>query len=128
MIRWKSGGANCGSWRPWSWADETLRAPLGRGLRWKGKVATKRRPRSEEHTSELQSRLHLVCRLLLEKKKNDYNPHDPDSERPSPHASSPQTPPHHPDRGHSLDTMHHSLQTHHAPRVTTTTTMPPTYG
>src|SRR2546422_2165385 len=26
--------------------------------------------RSEEHTSELQSRLHLVCRLLLEKKKN----------------------------------------------------------
>src|SRR2546422_3436981 len=34
----------------------------------------RRRPpdglRSEEHTSELQSRLHLVCRLLLEKKKN----------------------------------------------------------
>src|SRR2546429_5222814 len=30
-------------------------------------------PRSEEHTSELQSRLHLVCRLLLEKKKKaDY--------------------------------------------------------
>src|SRR2546429_2380584 len=28
------------------------------------------RRRSEEHTSELQSRLHLVCRLLLEKKKN----------------------------------------------------------
>src|SRR2546422_6132861 len=28
------------------------------------------RNRSEEHTSELQSRLHLVCRLLLEKKKN----------------------------------------------------------
>src|SRR5687768_18286723 len=28
------------------------------------------RLRSEEHTSELQSRLHLVCRLLLEKKKN----------------------------------------------------------
>src|SRR2546422_6703264 len=27
------------------------------------------RGRSEEHTSELQSRLHLVCRLLLEKKK-----------------------------------------------------------
>src|SRR2546422_6809853 len=26
--------------------------------------------RSEEHTSELQSRLHLVCRLLLDKKKN----------------------------------------------------------
>src|SRR2546422_8239001 len=28
-------------------------------------------PRSEEHTSELQSRLHLVCRLLLEKKKRE---------------------------------------------------------
>src|SRR2546422_7935508 len=34
----------------------------GRGLR---------RSRSEEHMSELQSRLHLVCRLLLEKKKNE---------------------------------------------------------
>src|SRR2546422_6407727 len=31
--------------------------------------------RSEEHTSELQSRLHLVCRLLLEKKKNMTHPH-----------------------------------------------------
>src|SRR5439155_20725330 len=30
---------------------------------------TRRGPRSEEHTSELQSRGHLVCRLLLEKKK-----------------------------------------------------------
>src|SRR2546422_5112194 len=32
------------------------------------------RVRSEEHTSELQSRLHLVCRLLLEKKKKEYAP------------------------------------------------------
>src|SRR2546422_8549123 len=32
-------------------------------------VAQGARARSEEHTSELQSRLHLVCRLLLEKKK-----------------------------------------------------------
>src|SRR2546429_4186397 len=30
--------------------------------------------RSEEHTSELQSRLHLVCRLLLEKKKKKITP------------------------------------------------------
>src|SRR5258705_8790626 len=30
------------------------------------------RPRSEEHTSELQSLRHLVCRLLLEKKKEHY--------------------------------------------------------
>src|SRR5690625_5872506 len=33
-------------------------------------------PRSEEHTSELQSRGHLVCRLLLEKKKKDDNNSD----------------------------------------------------
>src|SRR2546422_4703512 len=32
--------------------------------------------RSEEHTSELQSRLHLVCRLLLEKKKTKHHPTD----------------------------------------------------
>src|SRR6266498_2758919 len=31
--------------------------------------------RSEEHTSELQSRPHLVCRLLLEKKKKNHNHH-----------------------------------------------------
>src|SRR2546422_7918291 len=41
--------------------------------RYRGYAARRlrgRRRRSEEHTSELQSRLHLVCRLLLEKKKN----------------------------------------------------------
>src|SRR2546422_6937871 len=32
--------------------------------------------RSEEHTSELQSRLHLVCRLLLEKKKRTHRTRD----------------------------------------------------
>src|SRR2546429_2251873 len=40
-----------------SWNQEISRKEFPRGLR------------SEEHTSELQSRLHLVCRLLLEKKK-----------------------------------------------------------
>src|SRR2546429_1147401 len=46
------------------------------GERWRSEKAPSqnalpatRMPRSEEHTSELQSRLHLVCRLLLEKKK-----------------------------------------------------------
>src|SRR2546429_4975072 len=38
--------------------------------RWKATAAHSWTNRSEEHTSELQSRLHLVCRLLLEKKKN----------------------------------------------------------
>src|SRR5947199_4008992 len=41
-----------------AWADVTPPTPL---------------PRSEEHTSELQSLRHLVCRLLLEKKKNNHN-------------------------------------------------------
>src|SRR5687768_18311541 len=41
--------------------------PLGRDVLRKEDDVEK--VRSEEHTSELQSRLHLVCRLLLEKKK-----------------------------------------------------------
>src|SRR3712207_7543237 len=40
--------------------DHDLRPRVATGL-----------PRSEEHTSELQSRQYLVCRLLLEKKKNN---------------------------------------------------------
>src|SRR2546429_8749880 len=42
-------------------------------VEWAADVAGLNDDRSEEHTSELQSRLHLVCRLLLEKKKN--SPH-----------------------------------------------------
>src|SRR2546429_9776301 len=38
------------------------------------KILAERTGRSEEHTSELQSRLHLVCRLLLEKKKKNITP------------------------------------------------------
>src|SRR5258708_33886146 len=41
--------------------------PTTRGRRWR--AGTRCRLRSEEHTSELQSPDHLVCRLLLEKKK-----------------------------------------------------------
>src|SRR2546422_3361024 len=47
---------------------------LATGRQWTGQSGEKQEKtewRSEEHTSELQSRLHLVCRLLLEKKKND---------------------------------------------------------
>src|SRR3712207_8693897 len=36
------------------------------------RIVTFKDPRSEEHTSELQSRQYLVCRLLLEKKKKTY--------------------------------------------------------
>src|SRR2546422_6857883 len=39
----------------------------------KGLEKIHQKKRSEEHTSELQSRLHLVCRLLLEKKKKKKN-------------------------------------------------------
>src|SRR2546422_1265336 len=47
--------------------QETFEA--SRNLLKGGTVVAHRLLRSEEHTSELQSRLHLVCRLLLEKKK-----------------------------------------------------------
>src|SRR3712207_7171554 len=39
-----------------------------------GQVRSSSELRSEEHTSELQSRQYLVCRLLLEKKKTNYCP------------------------------------------------------
>src|SRR5476651_2894108 len=42
----------------------------GHGCRWPAAV---RSARSEEHTSELQSRQYLVCRLLLAKKKTNYS-------------------------------------------------------
>src|SRR5687768_18199362 len=50
-------------------ADPSALAPPVRGDQRTG-GASALGSRSEEHTSELQSRLHLVCRLLLEKKKH----------------------------------------------------------
>src|SRR3712207_9002129 len=44
-------------------------------LHWDGAVWRTFLERSEEHTSELQSRQYLVCRLLLEKKKQITTPH-----------------------------------------------------
>src|SRR5687768_18202971 len=66
---------------PWRWRAAALAARIGSVFQnpehqfvtatVRDEVALgPRRLRSEEHTSELQSRLHLVCRLLLEKKKN----------------------------------------------------------
>src|SRR2546429_7344348 len=57
--------------RSHSWGTRLSRRS---GTRLPSRWKSARRPRhsakrSEEHTSELQSRLHLVCRLLLEKKK-----------------------------------------------------------
>src|SRR5258705_9416609 len=51
-------------------------APAKRILLFPRRRPGKSRIRSEEHTSELQSLRHLVCRLLLEKKKSDLNDTD----------------------------------------------------
>src|SRR3712207_8582318 len=50
-----------------------VRARAGQGGRDAGELVQRERDaeRSEEHTSELQSRQYLVCRLLLEKKKKE---------------------------------------------------------
>src|SRR2546422_5323175 len=54
-------------------ADDIADVVVGHGLRVRDlATVTPGTERSEEHTSELQSRLHLVCRLLLEKKKNKF--------------------------------------------------------
>src|SRR2546429_5806451 len=55
-----------------------FRSNLGNLFREQGQIQEaehwyRQAVRSEEHTSELQSRLHLVCRLLLEKKKQQSN-------------------------------------------------------
>src|SRR6266480_7579630 len=52
----------------------SIRSPTSSSTSWTMpfpmlRTATSGRPRSEEHTSELQSHVNLVCRLLLEKKK-----------------------------------------------------------
>src|SRR2546429_5273640 len=63
--RWRVGAADTGSWRGGGYC------PLPR--QWLTIVmlsSSDSTTRSEEHTSELQSRLHLVCRLLLEKQKS----------------------------------------------------------
>src|SRR5256885_10934201 len=51
------------------------RSPLQQGTRVGPSGRRRRRGRSEEHTSELQSPCNLVCRLLLEKKNRTRQPH-----------------------------------------------------
>src|SRR3712207_8578675 len=73
----RSGGARCRV-GPAAAAGAEARGLRGGGRAEEGDVAGQRRaggagrPRSEEHTSELQSRQYLVCRLLLEKKKTHF--------------------------------------------------------
>src|SRR3989442_2901761 len=60
------------------------RGPAAVGVPAPGQLPLPRQVlRSEEHTSELQSRPHLVCRLLLEKKKKTREPLDVTSTRSS---------------------------------------------
>src|SRR5690606_40704439 len=64
------------------WTDPavvTLAARLSAGSAAAMGAARRCHRRSEEHTSELQSRENLVCRLLLEKKKNKENVQSDDS-------------------------------------------------
>src|SRR2546422_5875629 len=83
-------------WRRMASASQrTIRRPPGGRRSWS---------RSEEHTSELQSRLHLVCRLLLEKKKKAERRDQDDTDSLAAHVVHPQLlcreqPPHpHPTR------------------------------
>src|SRR5256886_10116109 len=68
--RWFSTDTNCSTDGRYftSTRNSPLAAPPGPGDTWKSGEKSSR-PRSEEHTSELQSQSNLVCRLLLEKKK-----------------------------------------------------------
>src|SRR5690606_39851779 len=57
--------------RPWTRTMPSSASARSRRLRLLDADALYEKSRSEEHTSELQSRENLVCRLLLEKKKNN---------------------------------------------------------
>src|SRR2546422_8274647 len=63
-LRWPFGPSH-------SMRDTTSRCCFSNPISISTPPANWRKSRSEEHTSELQSRLHLVCRLLLEKKKKN---------------------------------------------------------
>src|SRR2546429_4035416 len=60
-------------------------------LKLQNEFYEKSKHRSEEHTSELQSRLHLVCRLLLEKKKDMHHTTRGHATYRPPHLSNPPT-------------------------------------
>src|SRR2546429_2890072 len=61
-----------GDWEMRPAAEVPQPAPPRRQRASRVREAAQAEARSEEHTSELQSRLHLVCRLLLEKKKQQF--------------------------------------------------------
>src|SRR2546429_5116586 len=67
LLRRRDRVSGSADWTESVRAVQRRRPPTFLALR--GLAAAQLHRRSEEHTSELQSRLHLVCRLLLEKKK-----------------------------------------------------------
>src|SRR5690349_22940315 len=76
----------------WRWIDSTHAGSIGRApgplspptiTQWIPTRSSGPRSRSEEHTSELQSRRDLVCRLLLEKKNK---PNHTETSRRPPHT------------------------------------------
>src|SRR5436309_4906110 len=62
-------------WRPYIFTRDQWHCRIC-GDRFLYSEMVRKHIRSEEHTSELQSRENLVCRLLLEKKKKNNNSHD----------------------------------------------------
>src|SRR2546421_1620565 len=83
-VKGRSAYLSVRAWRPLSMTKLTEKSSMAgyrssstaRGSRWTSsmnRTSFSARFRSEEHTSELQSRSDLVCRLLLEKKKKDKN-------------------------------------------------------
>src|SRR5258708_20448860 len=70
LFRSRSFSARRGSHWGWSGAEFTAESTFFFGLGC-GELGSRPAPRSEEHTSELQSPDHLVCRLLLEKKEKN---------------------------------------------------------
>src|SRR2546429_3811573 len=88
IQRLERDGLIDGEWK----ATENSRRAKYYALTDQGRKRLSSETRSEEHTSELQSRLHLVCRLLLEKKKKRLFPKhrnltDYDREARTQHAS-----------------------------------------
>src|SRR3712207_8819079 len=74
LFRSKSDHRSAGTFKLWDSINGKPPAPLGQthdqcGSLWLNDSRHCSSVRSEEHTSELQSRQYLVCRLLLEKKK-----------------------------------------------------------
>src|SRR2546429_6696108 len=67
---WRATGSQRSSTVCRAWGRTSRPCPTVSSSEARPACGARRSKRSEEHTSELQSRLHLVCRLLLEKKKS----------------------------------------------------------